>query len=91
MNERQEKVISRIFQEGTKGFKGGLSAKNYIKITGNLKPTATRDLSELVIKGALSKVGKKIYKISFKYISFLVFIALSNNQILFLLKAFYIT
>ena len=29
LNERQEKVIARIFREGIDGFKGGLSVDNY--------------------------------------------------------------
>ena len=29
-NARQEKVMARMFKEGMDGFKGGLSAENYI-------------------------------------------------------------
>ncbi len=61
MNARQEKVIARMFEEGPEGFKGGLSAENYLKITGTSRPTATRDLYELVTKKALTKVGEKKY------------------------------
>ena len=44
---RQAKVIERIFNEGTKGFDGGLSAKNYQTISGI--PSATcRDLTKLI-------------------------------------------
>lgn len=57
LNERQQKVIARIFREGIAGFKGGLSAENYIAITGTSRATATRDLQDLVGKGALSKAG----------------------------------
>jgi len=32
INERQAKVIRRLFEVGTSGFKGGLSAENYVKI-----------------------------------------------------------
>jgi Fic family protein len=32
LNSRQEKVLLRVFAEGVDGFKGGLSAKNYISI-----------------------------------------------------------
>lgn len=46
LNARQEKVVKRIFEEGVEGFKGGLSAKNYITITKTSKATATRDLQE---------------------------------------------
>jgi Fic family protein len=56
-NERQEKVIARIFREGPNGFKGGLSAENYIRITGTSRATATRDLQDLVDKHALVRSG----------------------------------
>ncbi len=59
MNERQEKVIARIFKEGTMGFKGGLSAENYISITGTSRATATRDLQQLVEIGALTRTGER--------------------------------
>lgn len=58
LNERQEKVIVRMFQEGSKGFKGGLSAENYITISETSRATATRDLQDLVQKGALTKTGE---------------------------------
>lgn len=57
LNERQEKVLLRMFREGPDGFKGGLSAENYIRITGTSRATATRDLQELVEKKALTKTG----------------------------------
>ena len=56
-NERQDKVINRMFREGIDGFKGGLSAENYIAITKTSRATATRDLADLVLKGALKKTG----------------------------------
>ncbi|KMK68987.1 Fic/DOC family protein [Puniceibacterium sp. IMCC21224] len=58
-NERQDKAISRIFREGPAGFKGGLSADNYLKITGTSRATATRDLQDLVEKGALKRTGER--------------------------------
>lgn len=58
LNERQAKVIARMFKEGIDGFKGGLSAENYITITGTSRATATRDLQDLVEKGALRKTGE---------------------------------
>ncbi len=57
LNERQEKVLARLFREGLDGFKGGLSAENYISITGTSRATATRDLQDCVEKGALTKTG----------------------------------
>jgi Fic family protein len=57
LNERQAKVIARMFKEGIDGFKGGLSAENYIAITGTSRATTTRDLQDLVEKRALTKTG----------------------------------
>lgn len=58
INSRQEKALLRMFAEGPSGFKGGLSAENYIKITKASRATATRDLMDLVQKGALVKTGE---------------------------------
>lgn len=41
LNARQEKVLERMFAEGIEGFKGGLSAENYIRITKTSRATAT--------------------------------------------------
>lgn len=46
-------------REGPEGFKGGLSAGNYIAITGTSPATATRDLMDMVAKGALVRVGER--------------------------------
>ncbi len=61
INERQEKALLRMFREGPDGFAGGLSAGNYRTITGALLATATRDLSDLVAKGALIRRGERRY------------------------------
>jgi Fic family protein len=58
LNERQQKVLLRMFREGPEGFKGGLSAGNYGTITGASPATVTRDLVDLVAKGALVRVGE---------------------------------
>jgi Fic family protein len=58
MSERQEKAIARMFREGIEGFKGGLSAENYIAVTKAPRATATRDLQDLVAKGALTRTGE---------------------------------
>jgi Fic family protein len=57
LNERQEKALARIFREGVEGFKGGLSAENYISITRAARATTTRDLQDLVDKGVLIRTG----------------------------------
>jgi Fic family protein len=48
-----------MFREGHTGFKGGLSAENYLKITGTSRATATRDLQDLVEKDALKRTGER--------------------------------
>jgi Fic family protein len=58
MNERQEKALLRMFREGPDGFKGGLSAGKYATITGASPATTTRDLVDLVEKGALVRLGE---------------------------------
>lgn len=59
LNARQEKAIGRVFREGPDGFRGGLSAENYIAITGTSRATATRDLADLVEKGVLTRTGER--------------------------------
>ena len=59
LNPRQEKVILRLFAEGPEGFKGGLSADNYLSITKTSRATATRDLQALVEKGVLQRTGDR--------------------------------
>jgi len=58
INARQEKALRRMFAEGMDGFKGGMSAKNYMKITGAPVATTTRDLQSLVEMGAMLKTGR---------------------------------
>jgi Fic family protein len=58
LNERQEKAVLRMAREGPNGFKGGLSAENYLAITGTSRATATRDLQDLVEKRALVSSGR---------------------------------
>ncbi len=58
INERQEKALLRMFREGPDGFKGGLTAGKYAAITGASPATTTRDLVDLVEKGALVRAGE---------------------------------
>jgi Fic family protein len=51
-------VIARVFRGGIDGFKGGLSAENYINISKTSRATATRDLHDLVESGALTRTGE---------------------------------
>lgn len=57
LNERQLKVVRRILQAGPEGFEGGINARKYKSLTEVSKATATRDLQDLVEKGALRPLG----------------------------------
>ena len=59
LNPRQEKALLRLFQAEPDGFKGGLSAANYATMTATPPSTATRDLADLVSKGALRRTGER--------------------------------
>ena len=59
LNERQEKALLRMFREGPEGFRGGLSAGKYRSITEASPATTTRDLADLVAKGALVREGER--------------------------------
>lgn len=61
LNSRQEKAVMRMFREGPEGFRGGLSAGKYGSITGASPASTTRDLADLVAKGALSREGERRY------------------------------
>jgi Fic family protein len=58
LNPRQEKALLRMLEEGPGGFKGGMSAEKYIRITETSRATATRDLQDLVEKSALIRHGE---------------------------------
>ncbi|MDF1653640.1 MAG: Fic family protein [Coxiellaceae bacterium] len=53
LNQRQIKVIRRMFEAGPSGFEGGMSAKKYMTITRCSKATASRDLASLLQKKML--------------------------------------
>jgi Fic family protein len=53
LNERQGRMVSRVFAEGRKGFEGGITTRKYEAITKCPNRTASRDLSELVAKGII--------------------------------------
>jgi Fic family protein len=57
LNERQQKVINRMFEAGVEGFQGGMTAKKYMAIAKTSKATATRDLQHLTEIGALQVLG----------------------------------
>lgn len=57
LNERQLKVIRRIFKEGPSGFEGGINARKYMAIADTSKATATRDLQDLLKKNVVTQIG----------------------------------
>lgn len=59
LNDRQERALLRMFAAGPDGFAGGLSAANYMTITGAPTATTTRDLAALVGLGALLRTGEQ--------------------------------
>ncbi len=60
LNERQHKLLRRIFQENFKGFTGGVSVKNYMSINKQTsRATANRDLNDLVAKGIMKRTGER--------------------------------
>jgi Fic family protein len=58
INSRQQQALLRMLREGPEGFRGGLSAANYSTITDAPSATTTRDLADLVAKGALVRTGE---------------------------------
>jgi len=59
LNPRQHTAMLRMLREGPSGFEGGLSAGKYITIARTSPATATRDLADLVDKGALTRTGDR--------------------------------
>jgi Fic family protein len=59
LSDRQEKALLRVLREGPEGFAGGLSAGNYIAMTGASTATASRDLADMIAKGALIRIGER--------------------------------
>jgi Fic family protein len=57
LNERQLKIVRRMFEAGPDGFTGGMNARKYVALTGASKATATRDLLQLARIGALHPLG----------------------------------
>jgi Fic family protein len=59
LNDRQERVLRRTLAAGPEGFEGGLSASNYQRIARTSPATASRDLADLVAKGAMTRTGER--------------------------------
>lgn len=58
LNPRQQKVVARLFEDGPEGFVGGLRVDSHLAIIKTSRATATRDLQDLVDKGALTRNGQ---------------------------------
>jgi len=61
LSERQRRVLDRLLEAGHEGlgggFLGGMTTDKYSKITGTSKPTASRDLIDLLDKGLVRVEG----------------------------------
>jgi len=57
LNNRQQRVVSRMLAEGEDEFTGGINARKYQAIAKVSKATATRDLQDLVEKQILVSKG----------------------------------
>ncbi|TDD99315.1 Fic family protein [Flavobacterium cellulosilyticum] len=58
MNERQMKVVLKMFENGGIGFKGGMTVLKYVSITKTSRATATRDLQNLTVKNIFIPRGE---------------------------------
>jgi Fic family protein len=55
----QRKVVNLLLDAGPRGFEGDLSARKYISLTKLPRPTASRELADLVAKGILASYGER--------------------------------
>ena len=51
-------MLNRLLDAGPGGFEVGMSTRKMASLTGASKPTATRDLADLVRNGCLVPKGK---------------------------------
>lgn len=58
LNERQYKVILKMFEAGIAGFEGGITSKKYVSLTKTSRATATRDLQDLFEKQIVTQKGE---------------------------------
>ena len=54
LNDRQARMVLRVFSEGRNGFEGRITTRKYQVITKCPNRTASRDLSDLVTKGIIT-------------------------------------
>lgn len=58
MNERQNKAVLKMLENGAAGFQGGMTAIKYVSINKTSRATATRDLQDLTEKNILIPKGE---------------------------------
>jgi Fic family protein len=58
LNERQKKVILKMLSFLPEEFEGGMRVQKYMSITKTTRLTASRDLSDLLLKGVMLSHGK---------------------------------
>ena len=56
LSERQIKVLNRLLETTGEEFEQGINARKYQSLAKVSKPTATRDLADLLEKGCLRKL-----------------------------------
>lgn len=56
LHEGQRKVLNRLLDGGENGFEHGISASQYQKVAKVSKATATRHLSDLLVKECITKL-----------------------------------
>lgn len=57
LNERQIKVLNRLLDAGVGNFQGGINTRKYASLTKTSKPTASREIKDLVDKKCLIKIS----------------------------------
>ena len=57
LNERQIKVLNRLLDTGIGNFEGGINTRKYASFTKISKPTASREIKDLVEKKCLVKIA----------------------------------
>lgn len=55
-NDRQIKVLNKMLDIGAGKFEGGINTRKYASLANTSKPTATRELKDLVDKGCLVQI-----------------------------------
>jgi len=56
LNKRQIKVLNKLLDVGYGNFKGGMNTRKYATMTKTSKPTASREIKDLVEKGCLIQI-----------------------------------